>query len=280
MRRRQPVAHCRPEPAPAGCRGYRSAGRSPRIAPCRLAMLAGPMPAGGAFIWDDRVSETRRPWSSRKLLGCVPGFDGTSDDGSRDRDELRRDRGGGGRARPTGSGRILSNIVLSQIDEHAAFGGVVPEIAARAHVEIWTASSPRRMAEAKRLPRDRRGRRHRRARPDRRRDGRADHGEGDGARRRQAADRGQPSRSHALTARLTDGLAFPYLLLLVSGGHTQFVAVAGVGDYRRLGTTIDDALGEAFDKTAKLLGLAYPGGPQVEKEAAAAIRSASPCRGR
>ncbi len=68
-------------------------------------------------------------------------------------------------------------------------------------------------------------------------------------------------------ARLTDGIAFPYLLLLVSGGHTQLVAVKGVGDYVRLGTTIDDAIGEAFDKTAKMLGLPYPGGPQVEKEA-------------
>jgi len=73
---------------------------------------------------------------------------------------------------------------------------------------------------------------------------------------------------HALTARLTDGLSFPYLMLLVSGGHTQLVLVRGVGDYERWGTTIDDALGEAFDKTAKLLGLPYPGGPAVEKAAA------------
>ena len=72
---------------------------------------------------------------------------------------------------------------------------------------------------------------------------------------------------HALTARLTDGLAFPYLLLLVSGGHTQFLAVEGVGRYRRIGSTIDDALGEAFDKAAKLLGLPYPGGPAVEAAA-------------
>ena len=72
---------------------------------------------------------------------------------------------------------------------------------------------------------------------------------------------------HALTARLTDGLAFPYLLLLVSGGHTQIVLVRGVGDYQRWATTIDDALGEAFDKTAKLLGLPYPGGPDVERAA-------------
>src|ERR1700719_4586805 len=73
--------------------------------------------------------------------------------------------------------------------------------------------------------------------------------------------------AHALTARLTDGIAFPYCLFLASGGHTQIVAVRGVGDYVRLGTTLDDAIGEAFDKTAKLLGLGYPGGPLVEKEA-------------
>jgi len=72
---------------------------------------------------------------------------------------------------------------------------------------------------------------------------------------------------HALTARLTDGLAFPYLMLLVSGGHTQLILVRGVGEYQRWGTTIDDALGEAFDKTAKLLGLPYPGGPAVERMA-------------
>jgi N6-L-threonylcarbamoyladenine synthase len=73
--------------------------------------------------------------------------------------------------------------------------------------------------------------------------------------------------AHALTPGLTDGLAPPYLLLLVSGGHTQLLIVSGVGRYRRLGTTIDDALGEAFDKTAKLLGLGYPGGPEVERRA-------------
>ena len=74
--------------------------------------------------------------------------------------------------------------------------------------------------------------------------------------------------AHALTARLTDGTPFPYCLFLASGGHTQIVAVRGVGDYVRLGTTRDDAIGEAFDKTAKLLGLGYPGGPKVEREAA------------
>ena len=74
--------------------------------------------------------------------------------------------------------------------------------------------------------------------------------------------------AHALTARLTTGIQFPYCLFLASGGHTQIVAVRGIGDYTLLGTTQDDAIGEAFDKTAKLLGLGYPGGPQVEKEAA------------
>jgi N6-L-threonylcarbamoyladenine synthase len=74
--------------------------------------------------------------------------------------------------------------------------------------------------------------------------------------------------AHALTARLTDATPFPYCLFLASGGHTQILAVHGVGQYVRLGGTLDDAMGEAFDKTAKLLGLGYPGGPQVEKEAA------------
>ncbi len=87
--------------------------------------------------------------------------------------------------------------------------------------------------------------------------------------------------AHALTARLTDGVDFPYCLFLASGGHTQIVAVRGVGDYVLLGNTMDDAIGEAFDKTAKLLGLGYPGGPQVEKLAAARRpASASRCRAR
>ena len=73
--------------------------------------------------------------------------------------------------------------------------------------------------------------------------------------------------AHALTPRLTDGVEFPYCLFLASGGHTQIVAVTGVGQYVRLGTTVDDAIGEAFDKVAKMLGLPYPGGPQVERAA-------------
>lgn len=168
-----------------------------------------------------------------------------------------------------GSGRILSNVVWSQIAEHAPFGGVVPEIAARAHVEVLDRLIAQAISEA-------------------------------GVNLSQldavaaAAGPGliggvivglttakaialvtskpliavNHLEAHALTARLTNAVPFPYCLLLVSGGHTQIVAVRGVGDYVRLGTTRDDAIGEAFDKTAKLLGLPYPGGPQVESAAA------------
>ena len=168
-----------------------------------------------------------------------------------------------------GHGTILSNEVLSQIAQHAAYGGVVPEIAARAHVE----SIDRLVARAL---------------------NKAGCGLDDVEAIAAAAGPGliggllvglttaktlalvarkpliavNHLEAHALTARLTDRLTFPYLLLLASGGHTQLVAVRGVGDHLRLGTTIDDALGEAFDKVAKLLGLAYPGGPEVEREAA------------
>ncbi len=176
-------------------------------------------------------------------------------------------RAGAGTAAPTV--RILSNIVLSQIEEHAAFGGVVPEIAARAHVSALDGIVQAALDDAG-----------------------VTLGELDaiavtagpgligglmvglmtGKALAFAADKPlipvNHLEGHALTARLTDGLAFPYLLLLVSGGHTQILLVRGVGDHERLGTTIDDALGEAFDKTAKLLGLPYPGGPNVEKAAA------------
>jgi N6-L-threonylcarbamoyladenine synthase len=172
------------------------------------------------------------------------------------------ERGADGRA------VILSNIVRSQFDEHAAFGGVVPELAARAHVS-WldhiiaeasaTAGVPLREVDAVAAT--------------------AGPGLIGGVlvglttAKALAAALGKPLvavnhlEAHALTARLTDGIAFPYLMLLVSGGHSQFVLVRGVGDYQRWGTTIDDALGEAFDKVAKLLGLGNPGGPQVEKMA-------------
>ena len=167
-----------------------------------------------------------------------------------------------------GSGRILSNVVRSQTEEHARFGGVVPEIAARAHVDLLDGIIDRAMKDA---------------------------GVGYEQLSAVAAAAGpgliggvivglttakaiamvhntpliavNHLEAHALTPRLTTALAFPYCLFLASGGHTQIVAVAGVGQYIRLGTTLDDAMGEAFDKVAKMLGLPYPGGPQVERVA-------------
>ena len=165
--------------------------------------------------------------------------------------------------------RILSNIVRSQVEEHAPYGGVVPEIAARAHIEVLDGIISRAMQDA-------------------------------GVEFSQLAGIAAAAgpgliggvivglttakaialvqrtpliavnhlEAHALTPRLTNGIAFPYCLFLASGGHTQIVAVRGVGDYVRLGTTVDDAMGEAFDKIAKMLGLPYPGGPQVERAAA------------
>jgi N6-L-threonylcarbamoyladenine synthase len=124
-----------------------------------------------------------------------------------------------------------------------------------------------------------RGRRHRGdggSGTDRWRDGGPDHRQGAGAGDRQAAHRVNHLEAHALTARLTDGAEFPFLLLLISGGHCQLLAVEGVGRFRLYGTTIDDAVGEAFDKTAKLMGLPYPGGPNVEAGAHGEIPAASP----
>jgi N6-L-threonylcarbamoyladenine synthase len=167
-----------------------------------------------------------------------------------------------------GSGTILSNVVLSQIADHAPFGGVVPEIAARAHVEALDRIIATAIAES--------------GRPITAIDGVAA-AAGPGliggvivgltTAKAIALVNGKPLmainhlEAHALTARLTAGTPFPYCLFLASGGHTQIVAVRGVGKYTLLGTTVDDAIGEAFDKTAKLLGLGYPGGPLVEKEA-------------
>ncbi len=166
------------------------------------------------------------------------------------------------------AGEIISNVVLSQTEDHAPFGGVVPEIAARAHLQALDGIVRRAMDEAA--------------------TGFSDLDAiavtsgpglagglivGTMTARALTAVHDKPLytinhlEGHALTARLTDGVAFPYLLLLVSGGHTQILLVRGVDDYERWATTIDDALGEAFDKTAKLLGLPYPGGPQVEKAA-------------
>lgn len=166
-----------------------------------------------------------------------------------------------------GRGRILSNVVLSQVNEHAAFGGVVPEIAARAHVEGLDGVIAAAM-----------------------RDAGLGFAELDGvaatagpgliggvmvgllAGKAIALAHDKPLiavnhlEGHALSPRLEGKVAtFPYLLLLVSGGHCQFIGVLDVGVYRRYGSTIDDALGEAFDKVAKLLDLGFPGGPVVEK---------------
>jgi N6-L-threonylcarbamoyladenine synthase len=169
------------------------------------------------------------------------------------------------RGRAPGPGEILSNVVLSQIEEHRPYGGVVPEIAARAHVEALDFVIEDALTEAK-----------------------LNLSQVDAiaatagpgliggvmvgltTAKALALAAGKPLiainhlEAHALTARLTDGVAFPFLLLLVSGGHCQLLAVEGVGRFRLYGTTIDDAVGEAFDKTAKLLGLPYPGGPNVE----------------
>ena len=174
-----------------------------------------------------------------------------------------------------GHGTILGEVVLSQMDEHSAFGGVVPEIAARAHVEALDSLILEALSRAKMSLSDVDAIA-------------ATSGPGliggliVGLMTGKAIARasGKPLfainhlEGHALTARLTDNLAFPYLMLLVSGGHTQLVLIRGVDDYERWGTTIDDALGEAFDKTAKLLGLGYPGGPSVER----AARSGNPDR--
>ncbi len=164
-----------------------------------------------------------------------------------------------------GRGKILSNVVLSQIADHAPYGGVVPEIAARVHIRHLDRLIAQAMREASLAFAQL--------------DGVAATA-GPGllggviigltTAKAIAMAQGKPLlainhlEGHALTPRLLGSCPFPYLLLLISGGHTQFQLVEGVGRYRRLGTTIDDALGEAFDKTAKLLGLGYPGGPQVE----------------
>lgn len=163
---------------------------------------------------------------------------------------------------------VLAEQVASQVEEHAAYGGVVPEIAARAHVERLDGLIQSVMEES----------------------GlgwdvltgvAATAGPGliggvmAGLSTAKAISlvRGIPLAAvnhlegHALSPRLADDVHFPYLLLLISGGHCQFVWVEGIGRYRRLGSTIDDAAGEAFDKTAKLLGLAGSGGPAVEREA-------------
>jgi N6-L-threonylcarbamoyladenine synthase len=165
-----------------------------------------------------------------------------------------------------GKVQVLSSVVLSQICDHAPFGGVVPEIAARAHVETIDAVIARAMVEAG-LGFDEL-------------DGVAATAGpglvggvmvGLSAGKAIALARGLPLiavnhlEGHAVSARLSEDVDYPFLLLLVSGGHCQLLAVQGVGACRRLGSTIDDAAGEAFDKIAKALGLPYPGGPALEK---------------
>ena len=164
---------------------------------------------------------------------------------------------------------ILSNLVLSQIEEHKVFGGVVPEIAARAHLDHLDKLIKAAMEDAH-----------------------MSFTQLDGvaatcgpgliggvmvgmmAGKAIAAACHKPFiavnhlEAHALTPRLSDDVAFPYLLLLVSGGHTQILVAEDVGVYKLWGTTLDDALGECFDKSAKLMGLPYPGGPELEKIAA------------
>ena len=165
---------------------------------------------------------------------------------------------------------ILSHALAGQEDHHRAFGGVVPEIAARAHAELMTPLVETALADAGLSLNDI--------------DAIAATA-GPGliggvmvglvAAKALAMASGKPLiavnhlEGHALSPRLIDAdLEFPYLLLLVSGGHCQLLRVNGVGDYNRLATTIDDAVGEAFDKTAKILGLGFPGGPAVERAAA------------
>ena len=160
---------------------------------------------------------------------------------------------------------ILSNIVSSQVDVHKEFGGVVPELAARSHIEKIDLITKRAIDESKIKIEDI--------------DAVAATA-GPGLivclsiglsfGKAMASSLNKPFiavnhlEGHALSPKLNSELKYPYLLLLISGGHTQFLSVQGLGNYKRLGTTIDDAIGEAFDKTAKLLGIEFPGGPQIE----------------
>jgi N6-L-threonylcarbamoyladenine synthase len=164
--------------------------------------------------------------------------------------------------------KILSNIVSSQFDIHKEFGGVVPELAARAHVEKIDLISEKAISESK-------------IKLDEIDAVAATAGPGLivcltvglNFGKTVAASLNKPFiavnhlEGHALSPKLNSTLEFPYLLLLISGGHTQYLLVESLGKYKRLGTTIDDALGEAFDKTAKIIGIEFPGGPKIEKYA-------------
>src|SRR5580704_15377366 len=165
-------------------------------------------------------------------------------------------------------GQILANCVASQLEEHKPYGGVVPEIAARAHLDRLDELVRQALKDSNVSLDDLSGIA-------------ATCGPGliggvmvgSMTGKAIAAVRGLPFiavnhlEAHALTARMSHKLAFPYLLLLVSGGHCQLLLVKGVGHYKKLGGTIDDAVGECFDKGAKLLGLGYPGGPMIERAA-------------
>mgnify|MGYP001274091888 FL=1 len=160
---------------------------------------------------------------------------------------------------------VLSNIISSQVEVHKEFGGVVPELAARSHMEKidWIVQkaindSGRKIEEIDAVAST------------------AGPGlivclsVGLSFGKAMASSLGKPFiavnhlEGHALSPKLNSKITYPYLLLLISGGHSQYLNVYGLGKYKRLGTTIDDALGEAFDKTAKLLGIEFPGGPQIE----------------
>ena len=163
---------------------------------------------------------------------------------------------------------ILSNIVSSQTDVHKEFGGVVPELAARSHIEKIDLIAKKAIDESGIKLEDL--------------DAVAATA-GPGLivclsvglsfGKAVASSLNKPFiavnhlEGHALSPKLNSNLSYPYLLLLISGGHTQFLSVQGLSKYKRLGTTIDDAVGEAFDKTAKLLGIEFPGGPQIEEYA-------------
>ena len=170
------------------------------------------------------------------------------------------------REKNDGTGEVLSNIVSSQVEEHKQFGGVVPELAARAHVEKIDFIIKKSIKESGLNLKNING---------------ISATAGPGlivcltvglsAGKAIAGSLKKPFiavnhlEGHALSPKITNKIKFPYLLLLISGGHTQYLEVNGVNKYKRLGTTIDDALGEAFDKTAKLLGIEFPGGPKIEE---------------
>ena len=165
-----------------------------------------------------------------------------------------------------GQPSILSNIVSSQVDVHKEFGGVVPELAARSHIEKIDLIAKRAIVESKIKLTDI--------------DAVAatagpglivcltvglSFGKTIALSLKKPFIAVNHLEGHALSPKLNSKIDYPYLLLLISGGHSQFLSVQGLGKYKRLGTTIDDALGEAFDKTAKLIGIEFPGGPKIEE---------------